>query len=561
MKFRLKRASIQIQLVIVICLIVLPVNFLLIVIGNNTVRNVEKRLMTSHENEIRILEVRLDNIYQNIEDDLKGALISNWAHITSVNEYETLEQQNLINKLRAMWQKDDLLEGGYLKLNQSEYVSITYNNEILNLRQKDELGELLSKTDMTKKGYNYVTLQTASGEWYWIWNVNCNGYSFGLFAPLTQVMTLLRESISVGSDIYIVKNGMITVSNNGNMGEISAYKKSMLEFNIKTNELGCEIVKLVPEEKIRSTIPIWERLMQSLPLVALITIPILLIVIRRMVILPMNRLNHAMKELEQDNLKFRIDEDVAKSSEFHYMNHTFNRMAAQISELRIQKYETEIEKLKIETDNLRLQVNPHLLLNSLNMICNLAKLKEFQTIQKYSMSLAEYFRYALRKNEELVPLESEMIFVKNYLDIQKVRFPGAFTSVYEIDETLRDLCIPPLLIQNFVENSFKYALKMGSSIEIILVVRKEGTDHAVISIVDTGNGISKEILEKLRNGEILHNITGKHIGIWNIRRRLRLAYGEDVILKINSTEGEGTQIWIKVPVRIKEEQHEFIDCR
>ncbi len=554
MKNKLKRASIQIQLVIVICLIVLPVNFLLIIIGNNTVRNVEQRLMTSHENETKILEIRLENIYQNIDVDLKNALVSQWAYLATVDDYETLEQQNLVNKLRVLWQKDDLLEGGYLKLNQSKYVSITYNNEILDLKQKDELGELLSKTDMTQQGYNYVTLMTESGDWYWIWNVNCNGYSFGVFAPLSEVVKLLDESISSGSNIYIVKDGAITGSNTGAEGEILAYKKGMLEFGIEENDLGCRIVKLVPEEKIRSTIPVWERLMQSLPLVALVTIPVLLLVIRWMVILPMSYLNSAMKELERDNLEYRIDENKARSGEFQYMNHTFNRMAAQISDLRIQKYETEIEKLRIETDNLRLQVNPHLLLNSLNMICNLAKLKEFQTIQKYAMSLAEYFRYALRKNEELVPLASEISFVMTYLEIQKVRFPGAFTSVYEIDETLQDMRIPPLLIQNFVENSFKYALKMGSSIEIILVIRKEGKNHAVISIVDTGNGMSAEILDKLRNGEIIHNKTGKHIGIWNIRRRLKLAYGEDYTLRLNSMEGEGTQVWIKVPVFREEEQ-------
>ncbi|HHV12352.1 MAG TPA: histidine kinase [Clostridiales bacterium] len=559
MKNKLKRASLQIQLVIAICFIVLPVNFLLIIIGNNTVRNVEQRLMDSHENEMKILEVRLENIYKNIDADLKNALTSEWANIATVDDRETLEQQNLVNRLRALWQKDDLLEGGYLKLNRPGYVSITYNNSLMNLRQKEELGELLSETDMTQKGYNYVTLRTKSGDWYWIWNVNCNGYSFGVFAPLSEVVRLLDESISLGSSIYIVRDKVITGSNTGAGGDISAYKAGMLEFGIGENELGCRIVKLVPEEKIRSTIPVWERLMQSLPLVALVTIPVLLLVIRRMVILPMSYLNSAMKELEQDNLEYRIDENKARSGEFRYMNHTFNRMAAQISDLRIQKYETEIEKLKIETDNLRLQVNPHLLLNSLNMICNLAKLKEFQTIQKYAMSLAEYFRYALRRNEELVPLASEISFVMNYLEIQKVRFPGAFTSVYEIDETLQDMRIPPFLIQNFVENSFKYALKMGSSIEIIIVIRREGKDHAVISIVDTGNGMPEEILDKLRNGEIIHNKTGKHIGIWNIRRRLKLAYGEDYVLRLNSTEGEGTQVWIKVPVFREEEQYEFID--
>lgn len=554
MKRKQHRYSLQLNLVLVICLLIIPINILLIYISGLTVKNIEQRLVESHENELNILDTRIENIAKTIDDDMKTGLIERWAVLDDANDRETLQQQKLISNLRILWQKIDLVEAGYLKLNQSDYVNVTYNNEIMNLQQKDELTDGLKDIQLNGRNSNNRTMKTESGDWYWIWNMNCNGYSYGLIIPFTQILKMVQESVSSGSEIFLVSNKKILLSSIGAAGKINSYEKDRFKFSLDLGNL--EIVKLVPSKVIHLRIPLWQRVLQSVPFIALIIIPILWLAIRKLVIIPMNRLNVAMNELEKDNPDYRMDESAKTSREFQYINHTFNRMASQISELRIQKYETEIEKLKIETDNLRLQVNPHLLLNSLNVIYNLAKLKDFRTIQSFSLSLADYFRYAIRYNEDFVTLGSEMKFVKSYLDIQKVRFPGAFTSVYEMDDELEGLLMPPLLIQNFVENSIKYALKLGSTVEIIIVIRKDGETHVSISIIDTGNGIPADVLKQLQNGEIIQNKTGKHIGIWNIRRRLKSAYGDDFILNINSTEKEGTQIWIRIPLMKKGEDED-----
>lgn len=118
-----------------------------------------------------------------------------------------------------------------------------------------------------------------------------------------------------------------------------------------------------------------------------------------------------------------------------------------------------------QLDNLRLQVNPHMLLNSFNMIYSLAQSRNFQCIQEYSLLLVEYFRYALKETDHFVTLDREMDFVENYISIQKIRFPGAFTSVHNIQEECMQALVPPLLIENFVENAMKYALIPGKTVE------------------------------------------------------------------------------------------------
>ena len=93
----------------------------------------------------------------------------------------------------------------------------------------------------------------------------------------------------------------------------------------------------------------------------------------------------------------------------------------------------------------------------------------------------------------------------------------------------------------------KYALKMGETIEVMIVVKKQ-EDNLTISIVDTGNGMKSEILEKLRNNEEIVDRNGKHIGISNCRKRLKVFFDDKAQISISSAEESGTQIWIQMPL-------------
>lgn len=311
-----------------------------------------------------------------------------------------------------------------------------------------------------------------------------------------------------------------------------------------------ELVRLIPVDELQDALPRTDRMLQMFCILTLMLAPVMYVAIRRLVLKPMAVLSDAMHQIEHENLEYRIKEK-ASSSEFQYMDAGFNRMVEQIHNLKIEAYERDIEKLKMEATNLRLQINPHLLLNSLNMIYSLAQSKNYDVIRAYTMNLVEYFRYSLRQPDELVPLGAEMGFVKHYLDIQKIRFPDAFTSVYVMEDELERVLIPPLIIENFVENSIKYALKLGEVIEINIVIRQEG-DYLAISVIDTGNGMPEEVLEKIRKEEPIVDRIGNHIGILNCRRRLRMFYGERARMTVSSVPGEGTQVWMRLPMRDKE---------
>ena len=153
----------------------------------------------------------------------------------------------------------------------------------------------------------------------------------------------------------------------------------------------------------------------------------------------------------------------------------------------------------------------------------------------------------MKETDTFVPLKKEMAFVESYINIQKIRFPGAFTSVHTIQPECEDAMVPPLLIENFVENAMKYALIPGQVIEVLINIREE-EGRLLISVCDTGRGIREEILESIQRDEAYVDRMGqKHIGIWNCRRRMEVFYDESATMNITSKVGEGTQIWLNLP--------------
>lgn len=292
------------------------------------------------------------------------------------------------------------------------------------------------------------------------------------------------------------------------------------------------------------TIPVVYRILMAIALLSVCLLASMWRMVRKRVVKPLATIQEAMKELERDNLRYRIGSwDLGETDDFIYLYEAFNHMAEEIQE----SHEKDVKMYEAQLNNLRLQVNPHMLLNSFNMIYSLAQSRNYQCIQDFSLCLVEYFRYVLKENDTFVTLEKEMKFVENYIDIQKIRFPGTFTSVYSLEKGVEGALVPPLLIQNFVENSMKYALVPGNTIEVLINIRRSG-DKLLVSICDTGSGMKEEVLQAVLRGEVYQDKMGqKHIGIWNCRRRMEVFYGEKASMNIVSSRGEGTQVWLELP--------------
>src|SRR5467141_2138053 len=194
--------------------------------------------------------------------------------------------------------------------------------------------------------------------------------------------------------------------------------------------------------------------------------------------------------------------------------------------------------LRARMDALSSQINPHFLFNTLNTVSALIRIDP-DTARGVVLKLSNILRRLLRKHETFVPLREELSFIDDYLDIEVARFGhDNLDIVKEIDEVTLETFIPSMLLQPMVENSLKHGLapKLEGGRILLRTTSKNG--RLQIEIADNGVGISEEKMP---------HVYVEGIGLSNVRERLRVLYGEDFQLDIESSEGQGTTIRIDVP--------------
>jgi len=194
--------------------------------------------------------------------------------------------------------------------------------------------------------------------------------------------------------------------------------------------------------------------------------------------------------------------------------------------------------LRARMDALTSQINPHFLFNTLNTVTALIRVDP-DTARGVVLKLSNILRRLLRKHETFVPLREELSFIDDYLDIEVARFgQDNLDIVKEIDERTLETFVPSMLLQPIVENSLKHGLapKLEGGRICLRTSNHGGRLH--IEIEDNGVGISEEKMP---------HVYVEGIGLSNVRERLRVLYGADFNLDIDSREGKGTTIRIDVP--------------
>jgi two-component system LytT family sensor kinase len=194
--------------------------------------------------------------------------------------------------------------------------------------------------------------------------------------------------------------------------------------------------------------------------------------------------------------------------------------------------------LRARMDALSSQINPHFLFNTLNTVSALIRVDQ-DSARGVVLKLSNILRRLLRKHETFVPLREELSFIDDYLDIEVARFGrDSLEIVKEIDHGTLETFIPSMLLQPIVENSLKHGLapKIDGGRILLRTAQRDG--RLQIDIQDNGVGISEEKMP---------HVYVEGIGLSNVRERLRVLYGTDFALDIQSREGQGTIIRIDVP--------------
>jgi len=308
---------------------------------------------------------------------------------------------------------------------------------------------------------------------------------------------------------------------------------------------------VMKESYILRNLPFFQTLINFwIPISAVVILSIYLLFLQRVMFKPLVRIIRGMNRLGQGQFDYRLPA-VVDSNEFAFMTNTFNKMAEQISSLKIDVYEEQIRLQQAEYKQLQIQINPHFYMNSLNIIYNLAALKDYKTVQKLSLHLAEYFRFLMLGHRTIVRLEDEIRHIVHYLEIQKMRFVNKL--VYEIDVAPHHLPweVSPLILQPFVENCILHGFggrtQDGTPFRIVIHSENEAGHCLKLTIRDNGPGFPPQLLDDMNAGVLTDRSGGQHLGIWNVTRRFNMLYGDSGAITFANAADGGAIVTMKLP--------------
>lgn len=243
------------------------------------------------------------------------------------------------------------------------------------------------------------------------------------------------------------------------------------------------------------------------------------------------------------------DEIGLLARQFNSMVRSINDLMYEVQASNAQNHLLEQKQNDIRFKMLASQINPHFLFNALEAIRMEAHMKGQVEIARVVRLLGKMMRSNLEVGRSKVLLSQELEVVRCYLDIQQFRYEERLKYQFIVDPAVESLYMPPLIVQPLVENAVIHGLDNTTNGAMVTVNIRQEENHAVFTITDNGAGIAPDRLEQIRSTlEIGEEQEGARIGLRNVHDRLKLSYGAEYGLSIESRLNEGTSITFRIPM-------------
>lgn len=223
-----------------------------------------------------------------------------------------------------------------------------------------------------------------------------------------------------------------------------------------------------------------------------------------------------------------------------------HRMSELLHREEIERVEMEKQLSGARLELLKSQINPHFLFNTLNMIACMAKLEEAVTTERMISSMSSLFWYNLKTSEQIVTLARELKVVQDYMYIQQMRFGSRILYSCDLKVDAEQAMIPAFTLQPVVENAMVHGLSKKEQGGRVHVRIWEQGKRLVISVADTGLGMSEERLAEVTEAMKERRTSRIGIGLGNIYKRIHMMYKQGEF-RIASIEGRGTVIQMFIP--------------
>lgn len=562
--------SIRVKMMVGLFLIVIPLIAFLIYSNVYAIHTVRTQVAESSKDLLSLYRSQVDSRLQEAENYLNGLMLepdlSDFDFYFKPDE-RIFVKQRINNNLSNSILRYSVLDGLFVYLpsdNDYLYSFQSKSTFIDRMYIKDYIVNDVSKSQSLQRQHmkNWYVQKSGDQTYLVRFFVMPNSTVVGAWMNMNSFKTPL-ELLGIGE-----KGAALLVDNHGNalvnqsfirdqsvqikLDETSYYltgeSDRFLAVGERSHEGDFSLYAFIPEEQILQQLPTLRAISFILPFVSILILILGLVLLRKTLLIPLNRLLKAMNRIQKGNLDTQIKQ-FPTSIEFRTVNDTFNNMIEQIKSLRINVYEEQLSKQKAELQHLQLQIKPHFYINTLNLLHTLARTKDVKLLEELSLCLIRYFRYMFQSNLSFVTLKNELEHVQNYLRIQELRFPGQLIHEIKVPEFLLNMPVPPLVIQTFVENAVKHAITLDDPVYLYinLEISEQPQSGIVIQIQDTGPGFQEEILRMMDEEERIVDDEGEHIGIRNLKQRLRLLYHGNGEITLRNADPHGAKIEIILP--------------
>lgn len=480
-------------------------------------------------------------------DVLRAVIVTNDGRIyKNVEEIEDdyIKRMNVLLTQEKGWEQK---QKGYFSsvhkatINMVDHYVVSMVSPIWNVAQDEPIAAIYLDLDFDK----------LTNQWYTSAKLNPNFK----FMILSEKQLLFDSEKNQKQENYqrLIKESK-NLSKEGEKDKIVKVHGKFCVISVEKNEdTGWYFMQYMPISKL-----MW-RILSDMSVLLLIFAGVIFVTIAGSYVLaknvsrPVRELSQFMgkvADISEEGKKISLfsKKELKATEEIVQMIESYNAMAKRINDNIIKDYIYQLNQKQAELKMLQLQINPHFLYNALNTISSIAQLQDVDYIPEIAAGLSDMFRYNI-DGREIVALREEITQTKNYIGIQKIRFPESFFIDISVNEELMDCKVLKFILQPIVENSYKYGFAGKRKKNYLHVYSyREMEKDIVIVIEDNGVGIAADKVEQIN--EALAGEKGFEaavgIGLRNVNARIKNYYGEDYGLWLESELGSFTRVYMKI---------------
>ena len=525
-------------------LVLLLINILINIAMSNITRNFIKNQNIVHlRSSIEIYADSVNEKLHSVERFMYSTITHNES-LEKLNHVQTfLEYQENLKKVQTSFTEFEYQNETHMTfLLETDSTDHFINVSNLYIPYEDYLllkSNLKSlRSDISDRKWKNVTTKNSE---YLVKSVHYEGKIIYAVISSEDILKPLRK-LNIGN------NGKLSLKEPNNIPS----EDYLIHAQNEKTHLPFDIYVLVDYAEVFRNITLLEVFLSAVPIIITILSIIIILYIRQWMIKPITRLTERLSQLG-DSIppsEFFISEGIL---EIDKANDKLNKVIFDMQELKIREYHSQLELKKIELNYLKNQIRPHFYLNMLSMIHSMLQTKNYKEIEELTILTSNYLRHLFMANQDFSELKDEVQHIKDYLEIQRIRYGNSIYFSLNYNDDLQNTLVPSLLLQTFIENTIKHGFSFQDLFTILLSIKKvktENSDYIQICIEDNGPGFSEEILSKLNQKQSLITEDGHHIGITNTIERLNLLYPNDYTITFENNEEGGAKILLLIPYKI-----------